>query len=361
MHKTTIFLCGGGTGGHFFPLIEIKRGLENNLKNSQFFYIGSLKGIEKTKAYENFDDSFMLLNVYGFKRKINLTNILENFLLIPLVIVGFCRVLMKFRKQNPKLLIASGGYASLIPLMVAKMTHTPYYIQEQNSYPGIVTRLFYKSAKKVFLGFESAEKYLDNSFNILVTGNPTRFQIIDVDKNQKNSKQTIMIFGGSQGSQKINLTIEEMIINSGFKNFELFWIVGKNNFNEFKKYNSSSIKVYSFVDNIEELYLRTDLIISRAGAMTISEIVDFQLPSILIPLPSAAENHQYFNAKYLEEKNCSMIINEEKLNSDILANKINTIFSNERIIQSMKNNFSTLTKRNSVKLIIDSLIEDLNA
>lgn len=361
MHKTTIFFCGGGTGGHFFPLIEIKGGLENTLKNSQFFYFGSLRGIEKTKAFKVFDNSFMLLKIYGFKRKINLINILENLFLIPLVLVGVCKVFMKFIKHNPKLLIATGGYASLIPLIVAKMTFTPYYIQEQNSYPGIVTRLFHKGAKKVFLGFENAENFLQSSLNTLVTGNPTRFKNHKISQKKESPLKTLMIFGGSQGSQNINLTIEEMINKNTFKNFQVFWIVGKNNFNKFEKYNSSSIKVYSFVDNIEEFYFKTDLIISRAGAMTVSEIIDFQIPSILIPLPSAAENHQYFNAKFLEERNCSMIINEENLNSVILENQINAIFSNERIIKSMKNNFSLLNKRNSIKLIIDTLIEDINA
>ena len=360
MDNYNIIFCGGGTGGHYYPLMAIKNELEKKIENKNLYYIGSKYGIESQKIISENIKS-LLIPIKGFNRSLSLYAIARNCLLLFELFFGLVRVSFFFMRNKPSLVIATGGYASFIPLQIAKIFNVPYFLHEQNSFPGLVTRIFGSNAKKVFLGFENAKAYLKNS-DILFTGNPIySHSQKDMSLSLDQTKRTVLILGGSQGSVFLNDIMSECIDNTMFNNINIIWIVGLNHYDKYKHYNTESIKVFSFVDNMPYIYGLCDLIISRSGAMTVSEILEFKKPSILIPFRFAAENHQVFNAKYLEEKFAALLIEEKDLTISLLSKKINEICKNDRVYSSMKQNIEKINNPDSIKIISNSIMEHLHA
>jgi UDP-N-acetylglucosamine--N-acetylmuramyl-(pentapeptide) pyrophosphoryl-undecaprenol N-acetylglucosamine transferase len=360
MDKRNIIFCGGGTGGHYYPLMAIKNELEKKMENNNLYYIGSKYGIESKKIISENMKS-LLIPIKGFNRSFSLYAIARNCLLFFELFFGLVKVSFFFMKNKPSLVIATGGYASFIPLQIAKIFNVPYFLHEQNSFPGLVTRIFGSKARKVFLGFDNAKKYLKNS-DILFTGNPIyNHSQKDMSLSLDQTKRTVLILGGSQGSVFLNNIISECIDNKMLNNINIIWIAGLKHYDKYKHYNTESIKVLSFVDNMPYLYDICDLIVSRSGAMTVSEILEFKKPSILIPFRFAAENHQVFNAKYLEEKFAALLIEEKDLTISLLSKKINEICKNDRVYSSMKQNIERINNPDSIKIISNSIMEHLHA
>ena len=355
-----ILFCGGGTGGHYYPLMAIKQELDKSLNNKKMYYIGSKYGIESKKiSFENIKS--LLIPIRGFNRSFSIKSCIRNFILIFQLLFGFIRVLVFFAVNKPSLVIASGGYSSFLPLQVARIFNVPYFIHEQNSFPGIVTRMFGKRAKIVFLGFDNAKNYLKN-VNTIFTGNPIHIKpFIEINMNIDFTKKTLLIIGGSQGSEFLNHLISDGIEKDIIPNINIVWLVGENNFDKYKKYESDSIKIFSFVDNMPYLYDTANLVVSRSGAMTVSELLQFNRPAIFIPFKFAADNHQYYNAKTLTDSLSSVVIEEKDVNSNLLFKKVDEILNNERVYSSMMNNIKNINKPDSLKIIKENILEHLYA
>lgn len=355
-----ILFCGGGTGGHYYPLMAIKQELDKSLNNKKMYYIGSKYGIESKKiSFENIKS--LLIPIRGFNRSFSIKSCIRNFILIFQLLFGFIRVLVFFAVNKPNLVIASGGYSSFLPLQVARIFNVPYFIHEQNSFPGIVTRMFGKRAKIVFLGFDNAKNYLKN-VNTIFTGNPIHIKpFIEINMNIDFTKKTLLIIGGSQGSEFLNHLISDGIEKDIIPNINIVWLVGENNFDKYKKYESDSIKIFSFVDNMPYLYDTANLVVSRSGAMTVSELLQFNRPAIFIPFKFAADNHQYYNAKTLTDSLSSVVIEEKDVNSNLLFKKVDEILNNERVYSSMMNNIKNINKPDSLKIIKENILEHLYA
>ncbi len=353
-----ILFCGGGTGGHYYPLMAIKQELDKSLNNKKMYYIGSKYGIESKKiSFENIKS--LLIPIRGFNRSFSIKSCIRNFILIFQLLFGFIRVLVFFAVNKPNLVIASGGYSSFLPLQVARIFNVPYFIHEQNSFPGIVTRMFGKRAKIVFLGFDNAKNYLKN-VNTIFTGNPIHIKpFIEINMNIDFTKKTLLIIGGSQGSEFLNHLISDGIEKDIIPNINIVWLVGENNFDKYKKYESDSIKIFSFVDNMPYLYDTANLVVSRSGAMTVSELLQFNRPAIFIPFKFAADNHQYYNAKTLTDSLSSVVIEEKDVNSNLLFKKVDEILNNERVYSSMMNNIKNINKPDSLKIIKENILEHL--
>ena len=353
-----ILFCGGGTGGHYYPLMAIKQELDKSLNNKKMYYIGSKYGIESKKiSFENIKS--LLIPIRGFNRSFSIKSCIRNFILIFQLLFGFIRVLVFFAVNKPNLVIASGGYSSFLPLQVARIFNVPYFIHEQNSFPGIVTRMFGKRAKIVFLGFDNAKNYLKN-VNTIFTGNPIHIKpFIEINMNIDFTKKTLLIIGGSQGSEFLNHLISDGIEKDIIPNINIVWLVGENNFDKYKKYESDSIKIFSFVDNMPYLYDTANLVVSRSGAMTVSELLQFNRPAIFIPFKFAADNHQYYNAKTLTDSLSSVLIEEKDVNSNLLFKKVDEILNNERVYSSMMNNIKNINKPDSLKIIKENILEHL--
>ena len=355
-----ILFCGGGTGGHYYPLMAIKQELDKSLNNKKMYYIGSKYGIESKKiSFENIKS--LLIPIRGFNRSFSIKSCIRNFILIFQLLFGFIRVLVFFAVNKPNLVIASGGYSSFLPLQVARIFNVPYFIHEQNSFPGIVTRMFGKRAKIVFLGFDNAKNYLKN-VNTIFTGNPIHIKpFIEINMNIDFTKKTLLIIGGSQGSEFLNHLISDGIEKDIIPNINIVWLVGENNFDKYKKYESDSIKIFSFVDNMPYLYDTANLVVSRSGAMTVSELLQFNRPAIFIPFKFAADNHQYYNAKTLTDNLSSVVIEEKDVNSNLLFKKVDEILNNERVYSSMMNNIKNINKPDSLTIIKENILEHLYA
>ena len=356
MKNNRFIISGGGTGGHIYPALSIANKINESFNNAEIKFVGAIGRMEMNIVPKH-GYNIQGLWISGLQRSFSLKNIV-----LPLkLIISLIQSIFILIKYKPKFVIGTVGFASFPIVFISSILRIPTLIQEQNSFPGLVTRMFGSKAEKVFLGFENAKNYLKNS-DILFTGNPIYGHTQkDISISLDHKKRTLMILGGSQGSVLLNSIISECIDNKILKNINIIWIAGLKNYDKYKHYNTDSIKVLSFVDNMPYLYDKCDLIVSRSGAMTVSEILQFKKPSILIPFRFSAEDHQVFNAKYLEEKFAALLMQEKDLDSTLLSSKINEICENDRIYNSMKDNIEKIDIPDSVNIISKKIMEHLYA
>ena len=353
MDNLNIVITGGGTGGHLFPAIAIGEEIRNQMPNANIHYIGSVYGLE-SKVFPVKDLVHTLLPIKGLQRSLSIKGMLKNLILPFRIISSIIKVRSLYRDFKPELIIGTGGYASAIPLFVASKSNPeiPIILQEQNSYPGLTTRLFAKKAKKICVAFDYDNINLKPKIEI--TGNPIRNNIISGNKNKayndlqfNKNKKTLFIFGGSQGSSFLNKSIESIIKNLNNSNTQILWQTGANDFLKYKQYNSDTIKVASFIDDMANAYSIADLIVCRSGAITLSEITICGKPSILIPFAAAAENHQLNNAKTLLRAGASSVIEEKDLTSNILYKNIISLLNNKENLENMSAAAKQLSKPNA--------------
>ncbi len=357
MYKNSRFIvCGGGTGGHLFPATAIISELSK--KGAEIIYMGSKYGIESIKIK---NQKAVFLDIKGFHRTISISNILDNLKFPFRIIKSIIRSLNIIYKYNPQLVIGTGGYSSGIPLISAIILGKKILIQEQNSYPGFTTRTLSKFAHRICIGYNSSKKYFKN--NTVFSGNPIRKDLFIIDNmqakkdlNLDNNKFTIFICGGSQGSKPIN---EHVIKNLDFYNnlnANIIWQCGVNNLKTISLLNlNQNIKLYDFINYMDKVYSASDLVISRSGALTLSEINYFGKASILIPYPFSAGNHQYENAIYSEKSNAAIIIEQKKLNTGLLEKKINHLKKSPNIIKEMSIAAQSLHTPNAINIIIKEI------
>jgi UDP-N-acetylglucosamine--N-acetylmuramyl-(pentapeptide) pyrophosphoryl-undecaprenol N-acetylglucosamine transferase len=367
--ENTIFIAGGGTGGHLFPALAIGKQLEND--KTDIIFIGSKHGFEKKYFKENNIKS-ELLDIKGIQRNFSISSIIKN-LYFP---IRFLKSYMKSRKlikqYKPKIIIGTGGYSSGLPLIAGIHLNIPTVIQDQNSVPGLVTKLLYKKVSLLFLAYKNAKKFLNvkKDNKIFITGNPIRkeLQIFDKYESRKKlglqkNKKTIFILGGSQGSKKINQHLMTNIEFYTSNNFQFYIQCGLKNYNdfsdEFKK--SKNIIIKPFINNISRIYSASDLVVSRAGALAITELCYMKKAMILIPFKFAANNHQKLNAKEIQSKKACIMIEEKDLNKNKLEKTISELMNNENKLKELQNNAKKASYDNSnstIEKYINSLINE---
>jgi len=358
-----IIIAGGGTGGHLYPAIAIGEEIKERLPNAQIHFVGSIFGLE-AKVYPVKDLLHTLLPIRGLQRNFSIDSILKNFILPFRLIKSLIKVRKLFKDFSPNLIIGTGGYASAMPLLVATRQNppVPIILQEQNSYPGLITRWFSKRANLICLAFN----IYDNKTNerAILTGNPIRNNIMNGNKlsaiNQHGlveNKKTIFIFGGSQGSSFLNKSIASVVNNFNNNSIQILWQTGDKEYQIYKKYINQSIKVVPFINDMASAYAISDLVICRSGALTLSEITICGKPSILIPFASAAGNHQLKNAKTLFDAGAGIIIEEKNLNSKKLLNTINKLLSDEKQLNKMSIASKNLGSPNATQNIVDNILE----
>ena len=355
MHNANVLLCGGGTGGHYYPLMAIKKDLE--LKSShKFCYVGAKKGIENSRI-QNEKIDYKLISISGIQRSVFPKAIFSNIKTLIEIFFGFFIVMNFFLKHKPNLIISTGGYSSFLPLQIAKILRIPYVLHEQNSYPGIVTRMFSKKAKAVFLGFENAKKYLKFSNNIY-SGNPVLLSNNhNINLNISKHLKTLLVFGGSQGSKFLNEKIKTALERDKLDFINIVWIVGKNNYESLKHLQKENTIIYDYCNQMSAMYQNVDLVLSRSGAMTIAELIKFEKPSILIPFKYSSENHQHYNARFLQDNLCSKLIEEDDFNENTFISSLKNLSQNDRILDSMKSNFKNIAIPDTLSLISDYILE----
>lgn len=348
-----IFACAG-TGGHVNPAIAMAKIVLKNEPNSKFLFIGTENGIENN-----------LVNNAGFDiRHISTGKIIRSFTFRNLKAVvdtyrgiGQARkIIMEFK---PDLVIGTGGYICGPVMLAAKKLNIPYILHESNAFPGVSVKLLAKNAKCVMIGFKEAKERLKRKDNVLYTGTPAKFDVQSFDSLDKEAckrklglnsinKKIVLVTCGSQGAKSINETVLKMVDENPSEKYFVVLVTGKNSYDEMltnlknieKKHGISLneyIRIEKFIFNMDEMYKASDMCVTRAGAMTVTELAITAKPAILIPLPSAAENHQLYNAKVLENAGAGKIIEQKNLNENILNSTILEMISNDNIAQMSTN------------------------
>ncbi len=356
--RRKVIIAAGGTGGHIIPAISIAEELIKN--NVDVLFVGNKNSMEQELTAKR-EITFKSINVQKFYRKITLAHLKFPFKLLK-SIHDSKKIIRDFQ---PDAFIGTGGFVSGPVGYAAHLKKVPIFLQEQNSYPGATTRILSKYAEKIFLGNKGAEKYLLGN-KLFFSGNPINNRItgetakLDLDEiGLKNDTTKLFLTGGSQGSVVLNKTflpiVDELLENG----IEIIWQIGKYSFNEFypKIQNKKGIYGFDFTDEIGKIYNSVDFVIARAGAISLAELETKKLPSILIPLPSAAENHQYYNAMELQGKGVAMVLEQKDLTSESLKAAINTM---QNSFKDMHRKFKQTHHREAVKTIANYVIRKMN-
>lgn len=352
-----VIISAGGTGGHIYPALAILNKIKEKEPNSEFLYIGTHNRMEneivpgKGIPYES-------IEIYGFSKKL-----FNNFKTVGCVFKSYKKCKMLIRNFNPDVVIGVGGYVTFPVIFAAKKLGYKTVIHEQNSFPGKSNQFLSKYSDLICVSFKSTIKSFP-SYKTVLTGNPCSEDALNVSLVSKqkfglsNDKKLIIIVMGSLGSSRIN----DYIVNSMnlFDNhdYEVLFVTGKSSYESVVK-NSfpDNVHVVAYVDGMAGLMKNADLIVSRAGASTISEIVALGIPSILIPSPYVANNHQFKNAMDLVNSGSALMIEEKDLSGDILVKKIDEVLNDSNRIKCIKNNLKSLSINNSASLIYDNIKE----
>ncbi|MCF7918479.1 MAG: undecaprenyldiphospho-muramoylpentapeptide beta-N-acetylglucosaminyltransferase [Candidatus Cloacimonetes bacterium] len=318
-------VSSGGTAGHINPALSIARKLAE--KNWQIHYLGNRNSLEEQLLAKT-DFTFHELNVQKLYRRFTFAHAAFPFKLIKSI--NLSKKIYKLIK--PDVFLGCGGFVSGPPGYAAHLMHIPIILQEQNSYPGLTTRLLAKYSNKIFLGNKKAEQYLKEAVTEY-SGNPINsFPALNLPHyGDHNSKQkTVFLLGGSQGSQALNkvmLSICRELLANGIN---LIWQTGKNNYVEIlnKTGRKEGLILFDFSTQINEFYSKADIIIARAGALTLAELETLRKPAILIPLPSSAENHQLYNAQEQAEKGIAEVLEQKDLTPESLLKQVNAMLNN---------------------------------
>lgn len=354
--KMRILLAGGGTAGHINPALAIAGFIRGKDKNAEILFVGNKGGMEETLVPKaGFDMKF--IHISGFQRRLTPAAMKENVLTLKRTFDSSRESKKIIEEFKPDICVGTGGYVSGPVLRTAAKMGIPTVIHEQNAYPGITNKMLAKNANKVMLAVKDAEKYFDKKSNCVVTGNPVRREIIEADKYTArkelglDERPVVLSFGGSLGAKKINEGMAGLIARSG-KDGEYQHIhgYGRNGlwFPDYIKERGVDVRkcpnldVREYIDNMATCMAAADLVISRAGAITLSEIQALGKPAILIPSPNVAENHQYHNAMALVNNRAAEIIEEKDLTEELVIEKADSLLKDKDKLREYTENSSKM-------------------
>jgi len=363
MGNYRIILSGGGTGGHIYPAISIANELKSRHPQSEFLFVGALNKMEMEKVPQA-GYKIEGLWISGIQRRLTVKNLSFPFKLISSLLKSR-RLIKQFK---PDVAIGTGGFASGPLLQTAVSKGVPSLIQEQNSYPGITNRILSKKADKICVAYDGLERYFPKH-KIVKTGNPVREDIIEIEGksiqgkdffNLKHNKITLLVIGGSLGSRRINELIEEKTEFFKTHNVQVLWQCGKLYYETYRKHEQlENVQVHAFLNDMDMAYAAADIIISRAGASSVSELCIVGKPVIFIPSPNVAEDHQTKNAQAVVAKDGAMLIKEDALEVDFENNFLQLVTSPQKQ-QTLGNNIKQLALVNATKDIADQVEKLLN-
>ena len=359
MKKLKVIVSGGGTGGHIFPAIAIAKSLENKVSDIELLFVGAKDRMEMQKVPEA-GYKIEGLWISGFQRSFSRRNLMFPFKLISSVIKSMKIV----RRFKPDLVIGTGGFASGPLLFAASRKGIPSVIQEQNSYPGITNKLLSKYVNKVCVAYDNMERFFPKD-KIIFTGNPIRKAILNFKNKREegkkifgvnNSKITILVVGGSLGARTINESIKESISEFANNELNLIWQTGTS-FGDVAKniiedINIDGISSHMFIREMDLAYAAADIIVSRAGAIAISELCFVGKPILLIPSPNVAEDHQTQNAQSLVNKNSALMVKDVDANRKLVSELI-SLSRNKDLQGVLSSNIQKLSVDNAAVRIAD--------
>ncbi len=357
-----VIISGGGTGGHIFPALAIAEALVKEDKNIDILFVGA-KGKMEMERVPAAGYRIKGLWISGFQRKRSLKN-----WLFPLkLLVSMVQAVAILLRYKPDVIIGVGGFASGPVLEAGYRMGIPILIQEQNSWPGITNRILAKKAKQICVAFDGMERFFPKE-RIVLTGNPVRANIAQVSFSKEEAlshfelekgKKTIVVIGGSLGARTINraLATHSAEIALQAEEIQILWQTGKLYVQDFHHCETAAlenVKVTAFIDRMDMAYEMADLVISRAGAISISEIALTGKPAILVPSPNVAENHQYKNAMNLVEKDAAGIVPDNEAIETLIPKAIEVVKDLE-LLKKWSKNVQTLGRPNAVRDIVQTV------
>ncbi len=363
MKKYSFILSGGGTGGHIYPAISIADALKEKYPDAEFLFVGAKDRMEMQKV-PACNYKIKGLWISGIQRKLSLKNILLPLKLINSLITSF----LILKKQRPNIAIGTGGYASAALLKMAGWMGIPTLIQEQNSYPGITNKWLASKASKICVAYPNLEKYFPKE-KIIFTGNPIRKEITPINLNKsearihfglKPHKKTLLVIGGSLGAQAINELIAEKITFFEKHNIQVLWQCGKLYYERFKHLASKTVKITAYINKMDLAYISATLIISRAGASSVSELTMVGKPVIFIPSPYVAEDHQTKNAEAIVNEKAALLIPQNQLKSNF-ESTFENLFYDIDLQEELSKNIKALVKPNATQDIINEIEKIIQA
>ena len=349
-----VIITAGGTGGHIYPALSIIKKIKEKEPDSEFIYIGTHNRMEKD-IVPTYNIKYIPLEIYGLSKE-NIKRDIKNIFLIKKAYKKCINIMKDFK---PDIVIGVGGYVTYPVILAAHKLKIKTFIHEQNSIPGKSNKILSRIVDGVGVSFKDSSVYFKDKSKVYFTGNPCSENAIDSKQVKKSVygvkeyRKLVLIVSGSLGSNSINNKMIEYLKSIGNKNYDCIYITGTNYYDEFNKNKfPKNVHIYPYIDNMVGLLKSVDVIVSRAGASSLSEILALRLPSIIIPSPYVANNHQYYNALSLKNNNACIMIEEKDLNKDILSDSIDKCldikFSNE-----LKNNMASLCIKNSSTKIYD--------
>ena len=374
MKKYKFILSGGGTGGHIYPAVAIANELKSHFPDAEILFVGAQDKMEMQKVPQA-GYKIEGLWIAGLQRKLTLQNLMFPFKLLSSLLKSR-KIIKKFQ---PDAVIGTGGFASGPLLQVANSCNIPTVIQEQNSYPGITNKLLSKKANAICVAYENLERFFPKE-KIVFTGNPVRQDLLDIDSKREESiayfnldasKKTLLVLGGSLGARRVNQLIEKELDFFLANDIQVFWQCGKLYYEDYKKYDGNfqqpitqnlqpttfkNVQVVAFIDRMDLIYAAADFVISRAGASSVSELCLVGKPTIFIPSPNVAEDHQTKNAKAIVDKNGAILLKENEL-EDKFETTFSDLISNENLQNELSQNIKKLGKPNATKDIVEQIIK----
>ena len=353
--RRRIIISGGGTGGHVFPAIAIANALTESDPTIKILFVGAEGRMEMEKVPAA-GYRIIGLPVRGFDRQNPFKIFAAFYRLVRSLFIA--RIIV--RRFRPDVVVGVGGYASGPVLWAASRKGTPTVIQEQNSYAGVTNKLLARKANKICVAYDDMERFFSKE-KIILTGNPVRQELNDCRLQHEQSlaffdldstKQTILVLGGSLGARTINQSVEAYLDRFP-ADLQLIWQTGKSFYEKAKKSRKMpNVKVFEFIHRMDLAYAAADLVVSRAGAGTISELSITGKPCILVPSPNVAENHQTKNAMALVKKNAAIMIHDSEAIERLMPEAIETV-KNHEILEPLSDNIKKMAKFHAAEAIAD--------
>ena len=363
MNAYKIILSGGGTGGHIYPAIAIANALKARFPKSEFLFVGAKDKMEMQKVPQA-GYSIIGLWISGIQRRLTFKNVLFPFKLV----VSLFRSMAILNSFKPDVVIGTGGFASGPLLQVAAMMGVPTLIQEQNSFPGITNKLLSKKVTKVCVAYEGLERFFPKE-KLILTGNPVRQDVVDLEGKSAEAntffcldphKKTLLVLGGSLGARRINQLVESKLDYLKNLDIQLIWQCGKLYEADYSRYNSNAnVQVHSFLNRMDLAYASADVIISRAGASSVSELCVVGKPVIFIPSPNVSEDHQTKNALGVSEQGAALLIREQELESNF-ETQFSALISSDSTQLELSTAIQKLALKNATQSIVDEIEKLLN-
>ena len=363
MKSYRVILSGGGTGGHIYPAIAIANEIKARFPKSEILFVGANDKMEMQKVPQA-GYAIKGLWIAGIQRRFTLKNILFPIKLV----VSVLKSLVIVNKFKPNVVIGTGGFASGPLLLVAAMKGMPTLIQEQNSFPGITNKLLSKKVNKVCVAYEGLDRFFPKD-KLILTGNPVRQDLLDLDQksaeaetffNLNSNKKTLLILGGSLGARRVNQLVESKLDYFKELDVQLIWQCGKLYADDYNQYSSNAeVQVHAFLNRMDLAYAAADVVISRAGASSVSELCVVGKPVIFIPSPNVSADHQTKNALAVSEKKAAILISEKQLESSFEI-QFSKLIASQSQQKELSKNIKKLALKQATKSIVNEVEKLLN-